>query len=99
MSEPYRIGAGGWAAGRSASGVICARSVCPGCCRRSAVAGARPGIAQVGPLPWYGLCTKGMVGGYKCLVDTCARCGASLGEGHRFCGHCGAPVGGCPSCG
>jgi class 3 adenylate cyclase len=37
--------------------------------------------------------------GYKGLVDRCARCGASLGEGHRFCGNCGAPVGGCPGCG
>jgi class 3 adenylate cyclase/predicted ATPase len=37
--------------------------------------------------------------GYKCLVDRCARCGASLGEGHRFCGNCGAPAGGCPACG
>jgi class 3 adenylate cyclase len=36
---------------------------------------------------------------YKCLVDRCARCGASVGEGHRFCGNCGAPVGGCPACG
>ena len=29
----------------------------------------------------------------------CGRCGAALVEGHRFCGHCGAPAGGCPSCG
>jgi class 3 adenylate cyclase/predicted ATPase len=29
----------------------------------------------------------------------CARCGAPLGEGHRFCEDCGAPVGDCPSCG
>jgi class 3 adenylate cyclase/predicted ATPase len=29
----------------------------------------------------------------------CARCGASLGVGDRFCGDCGIPVGGCPSCG
>jgi predicted amidophosphoribosyltransferase len=29
----------------------------------------------------------------------CAQCGASLGEDHRFCGDCGAPVGDCPSCG
>src|SRR5271170_4088361 len=29
----------------------------------------------------------------------CGRCGATLEEGDRFCGHCGAPVGGCPSCG
>src|SRR6516225_1649739 len=44
-------------------------------------------------------CTGGLAGGYICLVDRCARCGASLGEGHRFCRNCGAPVGGCPSCG
>jgi class 3 adenylate cyclase/predicted ATPase len=29
----------------------------------------------------------------------CGRCGATLEDGDRFCGHCGAPVGGCPSCG
>jgi class 3 adenylate cyclase/predicted ATPase len=29
----------------------------------------------------------------------CGQCGASLGEGDRFCGDCGANVGGCPSCG
>jgi class 3 adenylate cyclase len=29
----------------------------------------------------------------------CGRCGAPLEEGDRFCGDCGAPVGGCPSCG
>ena len=29
----------------------------------------------------------------------CRRCGAALGEGHRFCGDCGGPVGGCPACG
>ena len=29
----------------------------------------------------------------------CKRCGAALGEGHQFCGDCGAPVGGCPACG
>ena len=32
-------------------------------------------------------------------MDRCARCGASLGEGHKFCGNCGAPAGGCPACG
>lgn len=32
-------------------------------------------------------------------MDRCARCGASVGEGHRFCGNCGAPVGRCPGCG
>jgi len=37
--------------------------------------------------------------GYKYLVDRCAQCGASLGEGHRFCGNCGAPAGACPACG
>jgi hypothetical protein len=26
----------------------------------------------------------------------CGRCGAALVEGHRFCGHCGAPAGGVP---
>src|SRR5215470_8598798 len=29
----------------------------------------------------------------------CGRCGATLEEGDRFCGDCGAAVGGCPSCG
>ena len=29
----------------------------------------------------------------------CGQCGASLGEGHRFCGECGTAAGGCPSCG
>jgi class 3 adenylate cyclase/tetratricopeptide (TPR) repeat protein len=29
----------------------------------------------------------------------CGQCGASLGEADRFCGACGAPLGGCPSCG
>ena len=46
-----------------------------------------------------GPCTGRPARGYKCLVDRCARCGASVGEGHRFCGNCGAPVGGCPACG
>jgi class 3 adenylate cyclase/tetratricopeptide (TPR) repeat protein len=29
----------------------------------------------------------------------CGQCGADLDEGDRFCGDCGARVGGCPSCG
>jgi class 3 adenylate cyclase/tetratricopeptide (TPR) repeat protein len=29
----------------------------------------------------------------------CGQCGASLGAADRFCGICGAPLGGCPSCG
>jgi Double zinc ribbon/Adenylate and Guanylate cyclase catalytic domain len=29
----------------------------------------------------------------------CEPCGAPLGEGYRFCGNCGAAVGGCPTCG
>ena len=29
----------------------------------------------------------------------CGQCGASLDEGDRFCGDCGANVRGCPSCG
>jgi class 3 adenylate cyclase/tetratricopeptide (TPR) repeat protein len=37
--------------------------------------------------------------GYNCTVERCARCGAPLGEGYRFCGNCGAPAGGCPACG
>src|SRR5580704_9968805 len=37
--------------------------------------------------------------GYKCLVVTCPRCGASRGDGDRFCADCGAPLGRCPSCG
>src|SRR5215471_5796747 len=36
---------------------------------------------------------------YKCLVVTCPRCGASRGDGDRFCADCGAPLGRCPSCG
>jgi hypothetical protein len=42
---------------------------------------------------------RGLAGGYKCLVDRCVQCGASLGEGHRFRRNCGAAAGGCPSCG
>ena len=30
---------------------------------------------------------------------TCPRCGASRGDGDRFCEDCGAPLGRCPSCG
>jgi len=37
--------------------------------------------------------------GYKCLVVTYPRCGASRGDGDRFCADCGAPLGRCPSCG
>src|SRR5580704_19278706 len=37
--------------------------------------------------------------GYKCLVVTCLRCGASRGDSDRFCADCGAPLGRCPSCG
>src|SRR5579859_4670662 len=29
----------------------------------------------------------------------CGQCGASSGAADRFCGSCGAPLGGCPSCG
>src|SRR5262252_2838104 len=36
---------------------------------------------------------------YKGLVVTCPRCGASRGDGDRFCEDCGAPLGRCPSCG
>ncbi len=32
-------------------------------------------------------------------MERCRQCGASVEAGHRFCGDCGAPVGGCPSCG
>ena len=32
-------------------------------------------------------------------MERCARCGASLGAGDRFCGDCGAPLVSCPSCG
>lgn len=36
--------------------------------------------------------------GYKCVVVTCPRCGASRGDGDRFCADYGAPLGRCPSC-
>ena len=36
--------------------------------------------------------------GYKGVVVTCPRCGASRGDGDRFCADCGAPLGRCPSC-
>ena len=32
-------------------------------------------------------------------MERCRQCGAWVGAGHRFCGQCGSPVGGCPSCG
>src|ERR1700761_4196100 len=32
-------------------------------------------------------------------MERCRQCGASVEAGHRFCGECGSPVGGCPSCG
>jgi len=32
-------------------------------------------------------------------MERCRQCGASVGGGHRFCGECGCPLGGCPSCG
>src|ERR1700691_1934319 len=37
--------------------------------------------------------------GYKWLVETCPRCGASRGDGERVCEECGALWGRCPSCG
>ena len=46
-----------------------------------------------------GPCTGALAGGYKCLMVTCPRCGASRGDGDRFCEDCGAPLGRCPSCG
>src|ERR1022692_3399745 len=33
------------------------------------------------------------------VMMTCGVCGASQGAGDRFCGDCGARLGGCPSCG
>src|ERR1700733_6270870 len=58
------------------------------------------GYAGWGGAVWRRLAVYGGArAGYKCLVDKCARCGASFGEGHRFCGNCGAPVGACPGCG
>ena len=32
-------------------------------------------------------------------MERCRQCGASVEAGHRFCGECGSPLGGCPSCG
>ena len=32
-------------------------------------------------------------------MESCARCGAPLGVGDRFCGDCGAPLLACPACG
>ena len=32
-------------------------------------------------------------------MERCRQCGAFVEASHRFCGECGAPVGGCPSCG
>jgi class 3 adenylate cyclase/predicted ATPase len=32
-------------------------------------------------------------------MERCRQCGASVAAGHRFCGECGYPLGGCPSCG
>src|SRR5215471_2313778 len=32
-------------------------------------------------------------------MERCRQCGATVAASHRFCGECGAPVGGCPSCG
>src|SRR5215471_17738003 len=32
-------------------------------------------------------------------MERCRQCGAAVEASHRFCGDCGAPVGGCPSCG
>src|SRR5215475_6643894 len=58
------------------------------------------GRIGAGPPPWrVRTMYRGWLERYKCLMERCARCGASLGEGHRFCRNCGAPAGGCPSCG
>src|SRR6516225_7941499 len=32
-------------------------------------------------------------------MERCRQCGAAVEASQRFCGECGAPVGGCPSCG
>lgn len=36
---------------------------------------------------------------YKDPVVICPQCGASRGDGDRFCADCGAPLGRCPACG
>src|SRR5580658_8086130 len=46
-----------------------------------------------------GPCTRSAGQGYKCLMVTCPRCGASRGDADRFCEDCGAPLGRCSSCG
>src|SRR5262249_15624874 len=63
-------------------------------CLRRCVAGAKV-VRRPRGQAMYGMGGRG----YKCLVERCTRCGASLGNGHRFCRNCGAPVGVCPSCG
>jgi class 3 adenylate cyclase/tetratricopeptide (TPR) repeat protein len=32
-------------------------------------------------------------------MERCRQCGAAVEAGHRFCGECGYPLGGCPFCG
>jgi hypothetical protein len=44
--------------------------------------GSRPGASGLRRGGWR-LYTGGRAGGYKCLVDRCARCSASLGSGGR----------------
>src|SRR5215467_885639 len=74
-----------------ASGVLQA----VGCSRRL----ARHRLSGANDCSGRGPCTGRAGPGYKCLVVTCPRCGASRGDADRFCGACGAPLGGCPSCG